>query len=48
MHDPEAAPLARQIEVNRRSDRVEQPQQYSNWRDYAFSDAPEHDDRTQP
>jgi len=46
MHDPEPAPLVREIEMNRRSDKVESPQQYSNWRDYAFSEVPEEDGRT--
>ncbi len=41
MHDPERLPLAREVELNRRSDKVESPQQYSNWRDYAFSHDPD-------
>jgi hypothetical protein len=43
MHDPEPLPLAREIELNRRSDKVDSPQQYTNWRDYAFSENPEDD-----
>lgn len=43
MHEPELPPLAREVELNRRSDKVESPQQYSNWRDYAFSTGPEED-----
>jgi len=43
MHDPESLPLAREVELNRRSDKVESPQQYANWRDYAFSEVPEDD-----
>ncbi|MCB2411390.1 hypothetical protein LGT39_00835 [Demequina sp. TTPB684] len=43
MHDVEPAPLTSEIEINRRSDKVESPQQYSNWRDYAFSEVPEED-----
>ena len=43
MHDPESLPLAREVELNRRSDKVESPQQYFNWRDYAFSKDPEED-----
>lgn len=33
-----------ELNLNRRSDRVEYPQQYENWRDYAFSDAPEREE----
>ena len=43
MHDPESLPLAREVKLNRRSDKVESPQQYSNWRDYAFSKDPQDD-----
>lgn len=43
MHNAEPAPISQEIELNRRSDKVESPQQYSNWRDYAFSEAPEED-----
>jgi hypothetical protein len=43
MQDVEPAPITREIEIHRRSDKVESPQQYSNWRDYAFSEAPEED-----
>jgi hypothetical protein len=41
MKNVEPAPISREIEINRRSDKVESPQQYSDWRDYAFSEAPE-------
>lgn len=43
MHDAERLPLAREVELNRRSDKVESPQQYSTWQDYAFSNDPEED-----
>lgn len=43
MNDVEPAPITREIEISRRSDKVDTPQQYSNWRDYAFSDAPTED-----
>ncbi|WP_291378921.1 hypothetical protein [Demequina sp.] len=47
MHNVEPAPNTREIEIARRSDKVEAPQQYSNWRDYAFSEVPEEDGGTQ-
>ena len=44
MTEPAAAPepQAREIDVQTAHDRVDLPQQYGNWRDYAFSDP--HDD----
>lgn len=44
MHLPETPGDTSELDLNRRSDRVESPQQYDNWRDYAFSDAPERED----
>lgn len=41
MHESEPAPVSTEIPLARKSDRVENPQQYASWRDYAFSDAPE-------
>ena len=41
MHDPERQPVAPETELSFRTDRVETPQQYSTWRDYAFSEEPE-------
>ncbi len=44
MHLPEVPADTPELDLSRRSDRVESPQQYDNWRDYAFSDAPERED----
>lgn len=44
MPDSEPSTAPQKPHPSRRSDRVESPQQYDNWRDYAFSDAPEHED----
>ena len=44
MHESDnPAPVSSEIPLARKSDRVESPQQYENWRDYAFSDGPEGD-----
>jgi len=43
MQESEPAPVTSEIALAFKSDRVESPQQYSTWRDYAFSDEPEHD-----
>jgi hypothetical protein len=43
MHNPEPSLVSRNTNPSRRSDRVDSPQQYDNWREYAFSDAPEHE-----
>ncbi len=45
MPDVEPSLNARPIEVSHHADRVESPQQYANWRDYAFSEVPEEDGR---
>ncbi len=37
------APDTTEIPLARKSDRVESPQQYETWRDYAFSDGSECD-----
>lgn len=41
MQYPEPQPAAPEIDLSFRTDRVEGPQQYSTWRDYAFSEEPE-------
>jgi hypothetical protein len=41
MHDPENRPVTPENDLSFRTDRVENPQQYSSWRDYAFSDESE-------
>lgn len=41
MHDPENRPVTPETDLSFRTDRVENPQQYSSWRDYAFSEEPE-------
>jgi len=41
MQDPDHQPVTPEIDISFRSDRVENPQQYSSWRDYAFSEEPE-------
>lgn len=41
MQDPERQPVAPETNLSFRTDRVEAPQQYSTWRDYAFSEEPE-------
>jgi hypothetical protein len=41
MQDAEHQPVTPEIDISFRSDRVENPQQYSSWRDYAFSEEPE-------
>jgi hypothetical protein len=48
MQDSEARPVTSEIDLSFRTDRVENPQQYPNWRDYAFSDAPESEPKTRP
>jgi hypothetical protein len=48
MHDPDAKPVSADSDVPFRSDRVESPQQYSTWRDYAFSEEPETEGRSRP
>ena len=40
MQSPDPAPISTELALPFRSDRVDTPQQYENWRDYAFSDAP--------
>ena len=37
-----------EIDLNRRTDRVDSPQQYDNWRDYAFSETPEEEPQERP
>ncbi len=41
MHDAEPQPNTAEFERPFKGDRVENPQQYSTWRDYAFSEEPE-------
>ncbi|NYI40056.1 hypothetical protein [Demequina lutea] len=41
MQNPESQSLTPETDVSFRTDRVENPQQYSTWRDYAFSEEPE-------
>jgi hypothetical protein len=41
MQDPEHEPVMPEADPSFRSDRVENPQQYASWRDYAFSEEPE-------
>ncbi len=41
MQAAEPSPDSTEIDLSYRSDKVESPQQYDNWRDYAFSDAPD-------
>lgn len=43
MQDREPQPATPDVDLSFRTDRVENPQQYSSWRDYAFSDEPESD-----
>ena len=43
MQDSESHPLASEIDVSFRKDRVENPEQYSTWRDYAFSEESDSD-----
>lgn len=40
MQAAEPAPISTENALPFRSDKVDTPQQYANWRDYAFSDAP--------
>ena len=47
MQDPEARPVTSEIALAFRTDRVENPQQYATWRDYAFSEEPESTPETQ-
>lgn len=41
MQDPERQQGTAETDLSFRTDRVENPQQYSTWRDYAFSEEPE-------
>ncbi len=41
MQDHERQTDSSETEISFRTDRVEAPQQYSTWRDYAFSEEPE-------
>ena len=41
MQDSEHQPVTPETDLSFRTDRVENPQQYSSWRDYAFSEEPE-------
>lgn len=44
MHESDStARVGSETPLARKSDRVESPQQYENWRDYAFSDGSEGD-----
>jgi hypothetical protein len=43
MQDQEHQPATPAVDLSFRADRVENPQQYSSWRDYAFSEEPESD-----
>lgn len=38
MQNPEPKPTHADHEISHRADRVEMPQQYPTWREYAFSD----------
>jgi hypothetical protein len=41
MQDAAPQPRAHAIDRSFKTDRVDNPQQYSSWRDYAFSEEPE-------
>lgn len=48
MPDREPDIVASEVHTPRKSDRVENPQQYATWRDYAFSDNPEEELKLRP
>ena len=46
-HDAPVTP-SEGLPLTRRSDKVDTPQQYATWREYAFSDAPEEERNAHP